>query len=42
LSEREIEGFIFGRRLRNDVDEREGAGVINKSTTRQGFSKACS
>jgi len=30
LSERKIEGFIFGRRLRNDVDEREGAGIINK------------
>jgi len=25
VSEGEIEGLIFGRKLRNDVDEREGA-----------------
>jgi len=41
LSERKIEGFIFGRRLRNDVDEREGAGIINKRRT-PCFSKTCS
>jgi len=31
VSEGEIEGPIFWRKLRNDVDEREGA---DKSTTR--------
>ena len=41
VSEGEIEGLIFWRRLRNNVDEREGAKIINKSTTRKGhrFSK---
>jgi len=32
MSEGETEELIFWRRLR-DVDEREGAGAINKSTT---------
>jgi len=41
VSEGEIEGLIFWRRLRNNVNEREEAKIINKSTTRQGhrFSK---
>jgi len=35
MSEGEIEEPIFWRRLRNDIDEREGAGIISKNTTRQ-------
>jgi len=43
MSEREIEGLIFGRRLRNDIDEREGTGIIRKSITKkEHFSKICS
>jgi len=34
MSERGTEELMFWRRLRNDVNEREGAGAINKSTTR--------
>jgi len=34
MNEGETEELIFWKRLRNDVDEREGAGAINKSTTR--------
>jgi len=34
MSEGETEELIFWRRLRNDVDEREEAYAINKSTTR--------
>jgi len=42
MSQGEIEGLIF-KRLRNDIDEREGTGIIRKSITRkEHFSKICS
>jgi len=31
VSEGEIEELIFWRRLRNDIDEGEGTGIISKA-----------
>jgi len=36
MSEGEIEKPMLWRRLWNDIDEREGTGIISKSTARQG------
>jgi len=43
MSEGEIEGLMIGKRLRNDIDEREGTGIIRKSITKkEHFSEICS